>query len=61
MSVQCMLCLVVAGSSRLHRYLLLVQVQRSSSEELAFQPAARFEPVMQEVGASKWPLPLLQS
>ena len=26
-----------------------MQVQRASSEELAFQPAARFEPVMQEV------------
>ena len=40
--------------------LLLYQVQRSSSEELAFQPAARFEPVMQEVGTKvhgRQPLP----
>lgn len=29
--------------------LLHAQVQRATSEELAFQPAARFEPVMQEV------------
>jgi len=32
--------------------LYLLQVQRASSDQLAFQPAARFEPIMQQVSVS---------
>lgn len=37
--------------STLHCFYLL-QVQRASSDQLAFQPAARFEPIMQQVSVS---------
>ena len=47
-TVQLCMSAEIVADYKLH-CMHMAQVQRSSSEELAFQPAARFEPVMQEV------------